>query len=156
MGASLPCLCSYQKNEIHLIFNHIPSYTNNIHKNNHKSQQNEHKIKRKQGRVWAFLVWLRQLCAHSSWAMKPNTRVLPKVVDDCYGNGVLKGDERSGDEELQEGEHGPRRFHMWRWDLNLLARVSCHCLHAEEDGNWERTSRASKLMEDGTHKASWL
>jgi hypothetical protein len=51
----------YQENEFHLActhtkkqnspFSHILCYTNNIHNNNHKSQQNKHKIKDKRGRV---------------------------------------------------------------------------------------------------------
>ena len=32
-----PCLHLYPKSESHLAFNHIPLYTNTIHKNNHKS-----------------------------------------------------------------------------------------------------------------------
>ena len=43
------------KNEIQLTINHIPCYSNNIHRNNHKSQQNKHKIKHKQGRVSASM-----------------------------------------------------------------------------------------------------
>lgn len=51
----LTLLALMPKSESCLTFNHIPRYTNDIHKNNHKLQQNKHKTKLKWGRDWVSL-----------------------------------------------------------------------------------------------------
>ena len=74
-GANHQDASNGQENVIYLAFNHIPCYTNNIPNNNHKSQQNIHKIQHKQGRVWASLFSWDGCVQSRYWPLNPSPTV---------------------------------------------------------------------------------